>query len=287
MNTRTKFFLTSLRKRITRQDLSCPNCGSRNNAHLDRKFLVVELVRCSDCALIFRTPTTTAAENESYYQEEYQLGFTTDMPDAATLDQLKASGFRGTGKDFSDRLDLLRQLGATPGQRLLDFGCSWGYGSWQFQQAGYQVQAYEISKPRGDYARAMLGVNVTADLGEIGDGFDVFFSAHVLEHVPNPAETIKFALSRLKPGGLFVALTPNGSLQHRGAEPHGWHQAWGLNHPNMLDEVFYARCFPGLPQLYAAMPCDTAALSQFASDQKSVTLPLVGGELLCAVRKAG
>jgi len=213
------------------------------------------------------------------------LGITTELPDAAALSQLKAGKFRDTGKDFADRLELLRRLGARPGQRLLDFGCSWGYGSWQFRQAGYEVQSFEISQPRADYARTMLGVDVKSALGGITGEFDVFFFAHVMEHVPNPAETIRFALSRLKPGGLFLALTPNGSLQQRAANPKAWHQAWGLNHPNMLDEVFYTRCFAGLPQLYASNPYDDAQLEDFADGKTPAARSLAGGELLCAVRK--
>lgn len=285
MNARNKFFLTSLRKRILQQDLACPACGSVKAESLDRKYAVVELVRCLSCALMFRTPTTTAAENVSYYQEDYQMGFTTELPDATALAQLKAGKFCDTGKDFTDCLELLRRLGARPGHRLLDYGCSWGYGSWQFQQAGYAVQSFEISRPRANYARKMLGVDVKSVLCEVVGQYDIFFSAHVMEHVPNPAETIRFALDRLKPGGLFLALTPNGSLQQRAANPKAWHQAWGLNHPNMLDEVFYARCFAGLPQIYATPPYQAAKLEDFAAGKTPPTLPLEGGELLCAVRK--
>jgi len=285
MNARSKFFLASLCKRMLQRGLACPACGSAKAECLDRKYAVVILVHCQICALMFRTPTTSVAEIAPYYQEDYQLGFTTEMPDATALAQLKAGKFRDIGKDFSDRLELLRRLGARPGQRLLDFGWSWGCGSWQFEQAGYEVQSFEISQPRADYARTMLNVNVKSALSGMAGQFDIFFSAHVMEHVPNPAETIRSALERLKPGGLFMALTPNGLLQQRAANPEAWHQAWGLNHPNMLGEVFYARCFTGLPQFYAANPYGAAQLEDFAAGKTPSARPLEGGELLCAVRK--
>ena len=47
---------------------------------------------------------------------------------------------------------------ASAGAMLFDFGCSWwGYGSYQFSRAGYDVQSYEIAEDRRNYGIAETG----------------------------------------------------------------------------------------------------------------------------------
>ena len=129
----------------------------------------------------------------SFYQTRYSQGFTTDTPSPAQLDALKASGFKGTEKDYTQNLAVLRAIGCRPGARLFDYGCSWGYGSWQLVQAGYDVTAFEISVPRADYARIHLGINVQTRPEDVQGPFDAFFSSHVPEHVTSVADTLCLA----------------------------------------------------------------------------------------------
>jgi 2-polyprenyl-3-methyl-5-hydroxy-6-metoxy-1,4-benzoquinol methylase len=44
------------------------------------------------------------------------------------------------------------------------------------------------------------------------ESFDAIFSINVLEHVPNPAGFARACATLLKPGGLFLAVTPNGDV---------------------------------------------------------------------------
>jgi len=130
---------------------------------------------------------------------------------------------------------------------VFDFGCSWGYGSWQFRQNGFEVKPFEISIPRAKFAKSRLGLKVYTSLSEVSDLFDVFFASHVLEHVPSVKETIAFGFSILKPGGLFVAFTTNGSDDFRNEFPGKYHKLGGLVHPNFLDVEYYKRFFANKP----------------------------------------
>lgn len=284
---RLRYLAKSLEKQLQRRGRACPNCGCPRSSLVARKHLVTELRRCVTCALMFRAPTTTAEESASFYQSRYQQGFTTTMPDDASLGALLREGFRGSAKDFTPYLQVLAALGVAPGARLFDFGCSWGYGSWQFARAGYDTQAYEISEPRRSFARARLGVDTVEHLDEARRPFDVFFSAHVLEHVPSVSAVIAGARRLLRPGGLFVAFTPNGSRPHRSAN-RAWSKAWGLVHPNLLDDGFYAVAFPTGPLWLGSDPYDHAALSRWATATQGPaarhTRSLAGGELLCVAR---
>jgi 2-polyprenyl-3-methyl-5-hydroxy-6-metoxy-1,4-benzoquinol methylase len=234
--------------------------------------------------LLFRTPTTTSEENAAFYQESYRQGFTSDTPDDETLQKLISSNFAGSEKDYSTYLKVLAALGGKPGNRLLDFGCSWGYGSYQMRKHGYEVTAFEISKPRCRFAREKLGVAASDKLEDVpGEGYDIFFSAHVLEHVPRIADVFAYAQKKLKKGGLFVAFTPNGSNAYRNSNAEYWNQLWGMVHPNFLDDQFYRKSFPNL--LLASDPYDYNGISeQWNSGKASGTLKLDGVELMAAVK---
>jgi 2-polyprenyl-3-methyl-5-hydroxy-6-metoxy-1,4-benzoquinol methylase len=277
------YFVDSLQKTLARHRDTCPSCGARETTTVDQKLLVTRLVRCHECSLLFRTPTTSAAENAEFYQEDYSLGFTTDMPGDDELARLTANSFRGTSTDWSRYREILSSLGVDPKARILDFGASWGYGSWQLMQAGYNVTAFEISRPRCRYAREKLGVDAYDDLKQIEGTFDVVFSAHVMEHVPSVAETIEYARSILFPGGLFIAFTPNGSAAFRRANPLVWHKMWGQVHPQFLDDRFYMKAFHGSPLLLTSDPFN---LDQIASWSKTETMTfgLGGPELLVVAR---
>ena len=125
-----RYLATSFQKRLRGLGNDCPSCGSRRSALLRRKYLVTAVRRCAECALMFRAPTTNPEETIRFYQTEYEQGFTTDLPDRDTLGRLKTTAFKGTERDYASYIDVLTALGVEGGARVLDFGCSWGYGSW-------------------------------------------------------------------------------------------------------------------------------------------------------------
>ncbi len=281
------YLLESAAKWVTRVGIICPSCGNDQSRVLDRKYLVTQLRRCGKCGLLFRTPTGDASRMANFYQQRYEQGFTTDLPSDEKLQELLATGFRATEKDYSVYVDVLAAAGAKPGMRLLDFGCSWGYGSWQLMKAGFNVSAFEISSPRCQFARERLNIDAHDVIDRIRGDFDVIFSSHVLEHVPAVGPTISRLWSMLREGGKLIAFTPNGSLDYRNEHPQPWHLCWGMVHPNMLDEVFYERTFRSAPFMLASSPYALDPIRTWTLAPGMVTLPrdLSGQELLCiAVR---
>ncbi|MEN6449025.1 MAG: class I SAM-dependent methyltransferase [Thermoguttaceae bacterium] len=288
---RARFFVAAIGKYILRKDMTCPSCQGADGQVCDTKRLIVSLRRCNRCKLLYRTPTTTPEQSRKYYQSDYEQGYTTDMPSPADLERLMATRFLGTERDHSAKIAVLEALGANSGDKLFDYGCSWGYGSWQMAQCGYDVSAFEISSPRAQYARRHLGVTVystpeSLQSPELQGTFDYFFSSHVLEHVPSVSVVLEQAFRLLRPGGLFVAFTPNGSSAHRNASAETWHAAWGFVHNNFLDELFYDTYFRQAPRLMASLPYDLDAIRAARLDNRAATiLPLHGTELLAVARK--
>lgn len=253
----------SLSVQFTSGRFICPNCGCAKNRVIERKFFITQLRRCADCDLLFRTPTDDPLANTDYYESEYSQGFTTQLPSDEALSQLLQTNFRGTEKDYSYYVDVLFQLGMKPGSRIFDYGCSWGYGSYQLSKAGFDVLSYEVARGRRTYASKKLGVQVVDDMSEgieeNAGQFDGFFSSHVIEHVPCPAQSFEYALRLLKQGGLFVAFVPNGSEAFKRASPD-WSHLWGEVHPNFIDDIFLDHSFKNSPRAIGSSPVKNARI---------------------------
>jgi D-arabinose 1-dehydrogenase-like Zn-dependent alcohol dehydrogenase len=223
---KVEYFLWAARNCIG-ANRSCPACGSGDTTLIKRKALVTSLYCCEACHLLFRVPKSNAGESEVFYQKQYRQGFTTDCPDDAELEYMKQKLFRGTEKDYTTYISVLRSVGLRPGQVLFDLGASWGYGSWQLMQAGYRVYSYEISKPRARYAEEKLGCHMLPDLEHVPEKADCFFAAHVIEHLSNPLALWETALKMLKSGGVVVLFTPNGEPSRECLPGNRYHQLWG------------------------------------------------------------
>ncbi len=266
----------------------CPNCGSGSNSVIDRKYVITQLRRCSQCQLLFRTPTDDPKLNETFYESEYTQGFTTDIPTDVELDKLKETAFAGHEKDFSGYVAILQKLGLKPGAKLFDFGCSWGYGSYQFSQAGYDVTSFEVAPTRRRYAKEKLGVMVVDNMddavGALAGQFDCFFSSHVIEHVPSPAQSFAYAFRLLKSDGLFVSFTPNGNRDSKDAAVN-WSKLWGEVHPNLIDDVFLNKSFVESPRCINSSPIKEAHLPETAEMERLGQLG--GDELFFAARRPG
>ncbi|GIX50163.1 MAG: hypothetical protein KatS3mg132_357 [Limisphaera sp.] len=103
--------------------------------------------------------------------------------------------------------------------RLLDVGCGSGVHLARMQQLGWSVEGVEVDPQAVATARAR---GVPVRLGTLEEqqypdaSFDAVFSAHVLEHVHDPAGLLRECARVLKPSGRLVLLTPNlGSHGHR------------------------------------------------------------------------
>lgn len=283
---RVRYLARCLIDRFRDECTRCPCCGSTSASAIKSKRFVTKLVRCRGCQLLFRIPQDRPNFNNEFYQEEYESGFTTTCPSENDLREMLARHFRGTGKNITDKVEVLRALGVASQARILDFGASWGYSTWQLREAGFQAEGFEVSRPRAEYGRQKLAVPIADKLSDLRGPFDVFFSIHVLEHLPSPTMAFDLATSVLRPGGLFVAYTPNGSSDCMRANPKLYHKSWGRLHPLYLDDVYYCHQLPDLPKLlvsskYGAQ-VDIRQLKEWDRKNDRV-LDLTNGDLLAVV----
>jgi len=220
-----------------RASKQCPACGSQAPHLIRRKYLVTSLYECPSCQLRFRVPKERAEASAAYYSNEsYQQGFTTTLPGQEELEKLLQTRFAGTEKDYAGYISVLRKF-VPVGARLLDFGCSWGYGSWQMREAGFEVISYEIGRDRAQYARERLGCSIVQSLRSLEGKLDCFFSAHVIEHLPDPTIVFREAVRLLRQGGVFLCFCPNGNPERAKIDDH-YDKAWGKVHPMYITPNF-------------------------------------------------
>lgn len=191
-------------------------------------------MECPSCALRFRVPKDDVASAAAFYEHHYDEGFTTAMPSDAQLRQLLSTRFAGHEKDYRLYVAVLEACGIRTPATVLDFGASWGYGSWQLRSAGYEVLGYEVARTRARFATERLGVVMIDDASRPPEPVDCFFSAHVMEHLADPNVLWRTARSALRRGGVLVAFVPNGNPDVEHADRNRYHRLWGQVHPLLI-----------------------------------------------------
>jgi 2-polyprenyl-3-methyl-5-hydroxy-6-metoxy-1,4-benzoquinol methylase len=99
-----------------------------------------------------------------------------------------------------------------PGARLLDVGCANGEFLLQMQALGWDVEGLDVDEASLEQARAAglrVHAGTLASASLPAQGFDAITMSHVLEHVPDPHETLRAAHGLLRPGGVLWIATPN------------------------------------------------------------------------------
>lgn len=104
-------------------------------------------------------------------------------------------------------------------EKVLDVGCGSGVLLARMKSLGWDAEGVEID-PGGVAAARARGV--TVHQGQLADAnfpdhhFDAVHSAHVIEHVYDPAALLRECYRILKPGGRLIIITPNtASWGHR------------------------------------------------------------------------
>lgn len=269
------------------QPKKCPYCDQVEFDIVDTKYLVTQLLSCKSCNLMFRHPQDNANYNFKFYNNQYeQEGITTDLPDPATLQNFIDTKFENTLRSIDASKQILNALvGNLENKSILDYGCSWGYTTWQFQDIGMKAQGFEIGKGRAEFGKKNLNVKIATSIDEIKiDPFDFVYSSHVIEHLVDINGFVNTCLEKLKPEGFIVLLCPNASNDLRAKNPENFHLFWGEVHPNMISDKFLKVVFKDYPYFISSSSYNMEKIGNW--DQKNQIVDLNGGdELLCIVKK--
>jgi len=243
MTGKLKFLARTLGKYATLQPATCPYCNSDQTIILEWKNVIWQLRRCNECTLNFRFPKDDSGENVSFYQKRYRQENVTDLPREEDIPLHISRNFKGVGRDLTTHLKTIRSV--VPNGCVLDYGCSWGYGVYQFSQAGYQATGFEISRPRVEYGRKALKVDLTSDIATLPSRkFNAIYSSHVLEHIPDPKTSLMAFQRLLKPGGKLFLYVPNCSGDQAKRLGVKWGQMINEKHVLALTAEFFHENLP-------------------------------------------
>ncbi|MDY6873421.1 MAG: methyltransferase domain-containing protein [Chloroflexota bacterium] len=190
--------------------MTCLLCGSENQ----HPFALVEsfgyplsYVQCDRCGLVFQSEEGSQAADPDFY--------------VATYRKIYQSSEEPTAKDLwvqnrraQHLISVLRSKGVVDVKRMLDIGASAGVLLGAFHDAyGCEVTGVEPGDAYRTFA-ADQGIEMFASLPElIGQGperFDLVSLSHVLEHLPNPVETLRsIREDLLTPDGTLLLEVPN------------------------------------------------------------------------------
>ena len=249
-------------------------CAGRERRH-QRSQNGYAIVRCTGCGLRFLDPQPTEAELTALYSEHYYV--------SADSRQRGYEGYATEAENWRRTFrDRLRDLPATSGT-LLDVGAATGFFVEQAQSIGWDAVGVEPSEWAAEYARTQLGVDVqtgTLESARYPDAaFDVVTLWEVIEHLPDPAVTLREVRRILRPGGHLILSTPDaGSLAARlsGKRWLGWRKVpehlFFFDRPN-LDRLLIQEGFVPARHRYASLTVSAG----FAIERGLALLGLFGG----------
>lgn len=210
-------------------DSAVPLWGGREHEYntTDETFT---FVRCASCGVVRLDPRPAVSELSAIYPPDYYA--------------YNLLSERGDSKGLTDKLKMLmyqrrvvaqiKRLNRDGPLRVLDVGCGDGrlLDWYAASSVGSTLETHGIEMNEEAAATARRqGHRVVAGRFEVdteleSHSFDLILASHVIEHVDDPVRFAKRAAELLKPGGLFVAATPNwDSVEAKRLRGH-----WGGNH---------------------------------------------------------
>lgn len=180
--------------------LPCPACG-RSTVH---RFMYskngCDILQCVECRL-GRTQASGfdpgAYYTDSYFSGGHADGYANYLGAEAVL-----------RREFAREVEFIRSY--RPSGKLIEIGCAYGFFL-QEAKRYFEVAGIEFAEDAAAYCRVngfdvRTGVADEATLAALGNA-DVFVLLDVIEHLPDPYDTLARCARRLNPGGVIVLTT--------------------------------------------------------------------------------
>lgn len=185
------------------EKINCLYCNSAQSLPFRKK---ADIVQCTSCGLVYlRTRPTKETMYEIY---QAYANDTSHMKPPASADGAKNNGLR---REYfvNEVIGFLREKNGT----WLDIGCGWGALLNYARELGFASKGIEMTRNCLDFATMQLQIPVSnsqfTDSVISPDSCSVISMVHVLEHIPNPKETLLKVFKTLIPGGYFCGIVPN------------------------------------------------------------------------------
>jgi 2-polyprenyl-3-methyl-5-hydroxy-6-metoxy-1,4-benzoquinol methylase len=182
------------------------------------------VLRCATCGLVSTQPRIGSEQFVDYYPVGYHGGASDRI-----VERLRLAAIIRFGP--------YRPLSRRPPGRMLDVGCGNGELARAFARRGWQVAGVEPARAAAARAQAG-GVEVHAGTLESAPwpmaSFDAVVFNHSLEHLPDPADSLRRAVGLLRDGGMVAVAVPNFACWQRRLFGSRW---FGLDLPRHLQHL--------------------------------------------------
>jgi len=208
---------------------ACPTCGGTDET-LELEKDHMRIVRCRTCDLVFVNPTFDEAHYKQVYASQAYQDIVRDLGINSHEYRVNRFGVERVGI-MSDHLRV--QPGRAP--RYLDVGCSTGFVVEAARDKGWEAIGIDLNPSAIEFGRSR-GLDLrTVALEEAGFAprtFDAVSLFDVLEHLLDPARTLRACTNLLAPGGILFLYVPNFDSASRLLMGANAHFIWPTHHLN-------------------------------------------------------
>ena len=189
----------------------CPVCGNETfSPYLNCVDYLVskktfDIQECTKCQFRLTNPRPGAGEIGSYYKSDQYISHND------TGGGLISSVYRSVRSyTLRQKLQLINRLNNGPG-RLLDVGCGTGAFLETCQQGRWTVAGMEPDSNARSVSEKKINGVITPDLTSVptNEPFDAITLWHVLEHIPDLANTIQLLHTLTTTDGTVLIAVPN------------------------------------------------------------------------------
>jgi SAM-dependent methyltransferase len=183
----------------------CSYCSTESGLYFrsrdyNRKItaVVFDHYRCPKCGLIFISPIPQNLGD--YYPDQYYY-----IPE--TVDFLEANSAPEQYK-----IEIIQRY--VKQGRLLEIGPSMGCFTYLAKRSGFEAEAIEMDAKCSKFLNQVAGIPTVNSSDTCGalktlKPFDVIAMWHVIEHLPDPWETLEAISERINAGGILILAAPN------------------------------------------------------------------------------
>ena len=178
----------------------CPACAASTDHRLLFTKNGCDILQCAGCGLA--RAQTDGFNPATYYTGDYFAGGHAD----GYADYRRAEPI--LRREFARTVEFIRRY--RPSGRLLEIGCAYGFfldeARSSYDVAGIEIAEDAAASCRQRNLRVITGVADEGTLAEFGKA-DVIVLLDVIEHLPQPHQTLALCQKFLSPGGVIVLTT--------------------------------------------------------------------------------
>jgi 2-polyprenyl-3-methyl-5-hydroxy-6-metoxy-1,4-benzoquinol methylase len=258
----------------------CPFCGAYAAVTLAAQVRGSEhgLRQCCGCSLEYLSPLPSWEQICAIYDSSYYKAWGMEAGETDEVAAMKKATFGLRMREIAKHIK---------GGRVLDVGTASGFFLSVAQEFGFEPYGVELSEYSATLAQKKFGRdriwNGTLDTAPFEPGsFNVIAMSDLIEHVPDPVNTLARARNLLTPGGVLMIMTPDTSSLTRRLMGTAWTH-YKLEHltywnPSVIRRAAEQTGYSVLSIRRARKVMTLAYLdSQFKAYPNPLFTPLVGG----------